>query len=95
MTSEGKTTFSEDWMTAKNLLVSQTVAECFLFQTLVQCVHVCLLMYKSSKPSLSSLWTVDDFWVFSSYAPGLKTRLIEIISIFLKTVYKQNVIWNC
>lgn len=48
-------------MTAKNLLVSQTVAECFLFQTLVQSVHVCLLMYKSSKPSLSSLWTVDDF----------------------------------
>lgn len=95
MTSEGKATFSEDWMTAKNLLVSQTVAECFLFQTLVQSVHVCLLMYKSSKPSLSSLWTVDDFWVFSSYAPSLKTRLIEIISIFLKTVYKQNVIWNC
>ena len=47
---------------------------------------------KPSKPSLSSLWTIDDFGVFSSYAPGLKTRLMEIISIFLKTVYKQNVI---
>ena len=50
---------------------------------------------KPSKPSLSSLWTIDDFGVFSSYAPGLKTRLMEIISIFLKTVYKQNVIGNC
>ena len=127
-------------MTAKNLLVSHTVAQCFFFRTLVQSMHVYLLMYKPSngegngtplqcfclenpmdggawwaavygasqsrtrlkrlssssskpsKPSLSSLWTIDDFGVFSSYAPGLKTRLMEIISIFLKTVYKQNVI---